>query len=54
MLGNVNTLYLLICQNITDVSMLGNVNTLDLRFCQNIPKYQIIELNKTVINLIRF
>ena len=49
MLGH--TLVLLNCEYIKDVSMLGNINTLDLRCCQNIPKYQIVELNKTVKNL---
>ena len=36
MLGNVHTLDLRGCKNVTDVSMLGNVHTLDVRFCSHI------------------
>jgi len=36
MLGNVHTLNLHKCHNITDVPMLGNVHTLILRWCNNI------------------
>jgi len=36
MIGNVHTLDLLYCINITDVSMLGNVHTLNLRYCHGI------------------
>lgn len=35
-LGNVHTLNLSFCQNITVVSALGNVHTLNLRYCKNI------------------
>ena len=36
MLGNVHTLNLMYCNNITDVSKLGKVHTLNLLGCKNI------------------
>ena len=41
-LGNVHTLNLMCCQNITDVSMLGNVHTLDIRNCKKITDVSFV------------
>ena len=42
MLGNVHTLNLSECDNITDVSMLGEVHTLDLSCCSNITDVSML------------
>ena len=52
MLGNIHTLILSFCKNITDISMLGNVCNLDVYRCKNISKMQINYLKKTVKNII--